>query len=494
MRKALLAYLAFGFISFPLIVSAGEPLHTDAMHGDLIHADNKQVMLSLSEAISLGLRNNPAIRSAYLHRISQKFDLRVAEDSFTPKLVISGNYLRGENQENIYSQNTLSPTTTLLTPYGTRLSLGWAHNSVHNDSSETYSNDGADFTVIQPLLRNAGKEITTANRELARLSEAQHLLEQKNTVSHTVTEIAEAYRALQKAAEEAVILQSSLQRAKDLVMVNSALIKAGRMARLDIVQTEAEVAGQQLSLEQAQNAVESARLQLLQLLAIDLSTPLVIEPVSTPVYTDINSDRAIRIARNVQPAFLSRLLENKKDDINVLLTRNGQLWDVSLIAGSSDRQSRGSGSGSDHSRNNYVGIQVDIPVGDLSSRQAALSAEVSRKAGRLEADDMEQKLRRDILIATNDITTRWKQFVISQRAAELTQQKVDIERQKLAAGRSTNFQVVSFDADLRNAESARLAAAISYQNSLTELDEIMGTTLQSWGIMLNDQGNYAGQE
>ncbi|MCX2195111.1 TolC family protein, partial [Pantoea agglomerans] len=131
-------------------------------------------------------------------------------------------------------------------------------------------------------------------------------------VSHTVTEIAEAYRALQKAAEEAVILQSSLQRAKDLVMVNSALIKAGRMARLDIVQTEAEVAGQQLSLEQAQNAVESARLQLLQLLAIDLSTPLVIEPVSTPVYTDINSDRAIRIARNVQPAFLSRLLENKK--------------------------------------------------------------------------------------------------------------------------------------------------------------------------------------
>ncbi|MCX2195110.1 TolC family protein [Pantoea agglomerans] len=132
--------------------------------------------------------------------------------------------------------------------------------------------------------------------------------------------------------------------------------------------------------------------------------------------------------------------------------------------------------------------------GDLSSRQAALSAEVSRKAGRLEADDMEQKLRRDILIATNDITTRWKQFVISQRAAELTQQKVDIERQKLAAGRSTNFQVVSFDADLRNAESARLAAAISYQNSLTELDEIMGTTLQSWGIMLNDQGNYAGQE
>ena len=34
--------------------------------------------LTLGDAVYLGLRNNPAIRSAYLQRVAQKFDLRVA--------------------------------------------------------------------------------------------------------------------------------------------------------------------------------------------------------------------------------------------------------------------------------------------------------------------------------------------------------------------------------------------------------------------------------
>lgn len=46
--------------------------------------------LTLSDAIYLGLRNNRAIRNAYLDRIAQTFDLRVAEDRFTPKLSLTG--------------------------------------------------------------------------------------------------------------------------------------------------------------------------------------------------------------------------------------------------------------------------------------------------------------------------------------------------------------------------------------------------------------------
>ncbi|HID8127728.1 TPA: TolC family protein, partial [Pseudomonas aeruginosa] len=48
--------------------------------------------LSLSDAVYLGLRNNRGIRSAYLQRIAQKFDLRVAADAFNPKLVVRGDY------------------------------------------------------------------------------------------------------------------------------------------------------------------------------------------------------------------------------------------------------------------------------------------------------------------------------------------------------------------------------------------------------------------
>ncbi|VCX89132.1 hypothetical protein BANRA_00013 [Pseudomonas aeruginosa] len=51
------------------------------------------------------------------------------------------------------------------------------------------------------------------------------------------------------------------------------MIRAGRMAEFEIVQTEADVASQELNVEST-NQVDSARLALLQLLALDLSTQI----------------------------------------------------------------------------------------------------------------------------------------------------------------------------------------------------------------------------
>eukprot|EP01031_Cornospumella_fuschlensis_P053122 gene53122-64894_t len=48
--------------------------------------------LSLLDAVFLGLRNNRSIQSSYLRRIAEKFDLRVSEDVFNPKLYITGSY------------------------------------------------------------------------------------------------------------------------------------------------------------------------------------------------------------------------------------------------------------------------------------------------------------------------------------------------------------------------------------------------------------------
>ncbi|HCL4122985.1 TPA: TolC family protein, partial [Pseudomonas aeruginosa] len=81
--------------------------------------------LSLSDAVYLGLRNNRGIRSAYLQRIAQKFDLRVAADAFNPKLVVRGDYRANRATEDRTRTSNVSPTATLLGEYGTRFSLAW---------------------------------------------------------------------------------------------------------------------------------------------------------------------------------------------------------------------------------------------------------------------------------------------------------------------------------------------------------------------------------
>jgi hypothetical protein len=50
--------------------------------------------LTLADAVFMGLRDNRAIKSAYIDRIAQKFDLKVAEDRFTPQFSVQGEVAR----------------------------------------------------------------------------------------------------------------------------------------------------------------------------------------------------------------------------------------------------------------------------------------------------------------------------------------------------------------------------------------------------------------
>lgn len=449
-------------------------------------SSSETIALSLSDAIYLGLRDNRSIRSAYLDRIAQKFDLRVAEDRFTPKLMLSGRALSTRDQDDRAREDSLTPASTLLTPYGTRVSLGWTYQHTDANRAGLSGNDGASLTVIQPLLRGAGKNIATAPVRLARLTEQINRLNLKSTVSQTITQIITAYHDLLLAQAQATIAQDSLGRARQLIEVNQAMIAAGRLAEFEIVQTEAEVASQELAYEEAHNRVDTARLALLQLLALDLHSPVVATEALQAQPLKIESEQALQQAESSEPGWLAQRIVAEQAAINLAVASNGRLWDVSLVGGATQRRDRAAGGESIRTWNNYVGIQVDIPVGELNSRQAELQAEVNVKNQQIQLAEARQQLERNVSNAVRDISTRWRQYEIAQRVNNLSRRKLEIEREKFNAGRSSNFQVLSYENDLRNAENARLNALISYLNAQAELDRTLGTTLQSWDIVLDD--------
>lgn len=444
------------------------------------------IELTLSDAIYLGLRDNRTIRSVYLDRIAQKFDLRVAEDRFTPKLMLSGSYLAQRNQDDRYRQGNLAPTTTLLTPYGTRVSLGWTSSLTRAKEAGRSSNDGANITLIQPLLRGAGKEIASAPVQLARLNEQLNRLNLKSTVSQTITNIIIAYRELLQAQEQVTIATESLARSRQLVDVNRALIAAGRMAEFEIVQTEADVASQELALEDARNHLETSRLALLQLLALNLSAPIVASEALQAGPINVNPRQALQQAEASQPGWLAQLIAGEQAAIDLAVASNNRLWDVSLVGGANQIRTSSEPGGASRTWNNYVGVQVEIPVGDLNARQAEVQARVNVRNLALKQEEAHQQLEREVSNAVRDIATRWRQYEISIRVRDLSRRKLEIEREKLTVGRSSNFQVLSFENDLRNAENARLTTLIAYLNAQAQLDQILGTTLQSWDISLND--------
>jgi len=451
--------------------------------------NDQLVDLSLSDAVFLGLRDNRAIRSAFLQRIAQKFDLRVAEDEFTPRLMLTGRAVAGSTQDDRYRSKEVTPATTLLTELGTRFSLSWTDRLYQTDRSGRYQSSGLTFSVIQPLLRDAGTEVTTAPVRLARLSEQANRLNLKSTVSQTVTQIVVAYRELLRAQEQLRIARDALARSRQLMEVNKALIAAGRMAEFEIVQTEAEAATQELGVEEAANTLDASRRGLLRLLAFDLNTPLRASEALEAKRIDLDAAQALRIALENQPGYLTQLIASEQAAINLQVAKNQRLWDVSLIGGASqlrDRIPGDQGSAANRQWDKYAGVQVSIPIGDLRPRQGEVRAAVDVKDKAIQLAEMKQLTERDVGDAVRDVGTRWRQYEIAQRARELSLRKLEIERDKLKVGRSSNFQVLSFETDLLNAENARLNALIAYLNAQTLLDEKLGMTLESWGIALND--------
>lgn len=463
---------------------------TQASHPDKSLSANEQtIALALNEAVLLGLRNNHAIRSAYFERIVQKFDLRVEKDRFTPKLVLSSRHLATRNQDDHYRQNEVAPSTTLLGEYGTQFSLSWRHHLTQANHAGRTHNDGATFSVIQPLLRGAGREVATAPIRLAELAEQVNRLNLKATVSSTVTQIITAYRELLRAQEQLRITREALARSRQLLDANKVMIASGRMAEFELVQTEADVATQELAVEEASNQLDASRLELLHLLALDLQTPVQAIERLDVTRTDFGLAEALAVAQNQQPTYLTQLIAIEQAAVNLTVARNERLWDLSLIGAATQARSRYPGErgyASDHTREGYAGLQVEIPIGDLSRRQAEVRARVNVETQDIRLSETRQLLERDVGDAVRNLGTRWRQYEIAQRARELSRRKLDIEREKLQAGRSSNFQVLSFEADLRTAESTRLNALIAYLNTQAQLDQTLGTTLESWDIDLND--------
>ena len=470
----------------PALASQNPVPSRPTMIADAVRHDAGPALeLTLVDAIYLGLQDNRAIRAAYLARVAQRFDLAVAEDRFTPKLILSTRILSQRSTAQRWRSLEVTPVATMISPIGTRASLAW--NALANKSDQfPDSRDGSvNLTIVQPLLRDAGWEVGTAPVRLARLSEESNRLNLKSQLARTVTQIIYAYRELLRAQERMTIAQDSLVRSQKLMDINRNLVSAGRMAEFDVVQTEADVLTQEVNVEEAKNQVDQSRMDLVRLLALDLGAPIraVEKLASAPV--KIALDEAKRIALTNQPEYLIQQIEGKQAEINLTLARNQRLWDVSLVGGAT-KQAQRQGSLTDRQWNGYVGLQVEVPIGDMTRRQSEVHANTAVASQALQLAESRQQLEQNITGAVRDIETRWRQFTLSQRARDLSLKKVEIEREKLTIGRSSNFQVISFESDLRNAENTRLNALLAYLNAQVELDLQLGMTLDSWKISLND--------
>lgn len=445
--------------------------------------------LSLAETIFLAIRNNRGIKSAYIDRVIQKVDLKVAEDKFMPDVNLDGGiqYFQDDAENEITSGN-ISVNITETIPTGGKFTFKWA------EAIESSGSDSWGISFSQPLLKGAGKNVNNASIDTARIQEQININNLRSKLIDTVTNVIFAYRNYVQTVKRVEIANLSLKRAQELLEVNKLLIQTGQMAAMEIVQTEATLASRHFDHQDALNTKENAMQALIKILDIDKQTEIISTEKVQVDLISVDYQKCIEMAFNNRSDYLNTLLNLETAKINLQLAENNRLWDLSLDGSYSKNDSQDQNNGTNNSENYNIMLSVRIPLyGDLSRNQAFVKAKMDLKKTKLSLEELKDNIEIDLKNSLRDLDSKLKLVRLSQQAHLLTEKKLQIEKEKLSIGRSNNFTILAFQDDLIKAQLNELTAVISYQNALAELDRKLGETLSTWKIEFKDSIKLNGE-
>ena len=133
-------------------------------------------------------------------------------------------------------------------------------------------------------------------------------------------------------------------------------------------------------------------------------------------------------------------------------------------------------------------MNLTVPLQNDQERRQLTRARNGLRRAEMAIAETRQSIRIEVRRAVHDVAVALRQIDLAGQARELAERKLDVERRKLQLGLSSAFQLGRFEDDLVNAQRRELDAVARYRDSLGSLDRILGTTLDRWGISVEQVG------
>ncbi|MFH7026251.1 MAG: TolC family protein [Heteroscytonema crispum UTEX LB 1556] len=151
-------------------------------------------------------------------------------------------------------------------------------------------------------------------------------------------------------------------------------------------------------------------------------------------------------------------------------------WDLNLDAGLTNA--------TNDSADMKVGLSLTRKIGDLSIEQKFERSRVNLLKAQNSLEDSRETLEIQVTDRIRDINLSLSQLELARNETQLSERQLAIEQEKLKLGRSNTLDIISLQNALAQARNNELNATIAYLNALTNLDQILGTTLQTWQVTI----------
>jgi outer membrane protein len=484
--------------SMPAEIEAS-PDHADpnAIESELPStATNQAINLTLPNLLNLTLQGNRTLRDRTLERIIQRQQLNEAEQAFDPRftpalrvdvtrnLSASGNNVVNTEDGLIILSDATDVnqqallTTDLDTRIGTNLRIGL-------DPLE--DTQPFEFRITQPLMRGFGQAVNEAPVDQARLQENQNQLELRSTVIETLTLAITRYTSLISAQRQVEIQADALARRQEQLKIQQALVAAGRQARVDLFDVERSVADAERDLVVAQNSLQQANSNILNLIGTDrnLTFTASIETVAQLYESAVarastyEQERLVQLALQHRPDYLRAQLERRRLELEQLVAEDNLRWSLDAVA--------------DSNLGNFsqttVGLVATRTFDEPQLQTARVSSDVNLERQDNRLTQLEEQIRNDVTSDLADVQSNLLRVQAAERATvNATLQLEAAEAQfRLGRGNVTLFQIITQEDQLVTAQSNELEARIDFLNSVAQLEQTVGITLESWGNQINLQ-------
>jgi outer membrane protein TolC len=391
-------------------------------------------------------------------------------------------------------------------PSGTSITASYSF--LRQGSTQLHLLFDPDFTpgftaaVAQQMLNGFGFKV---NRALIKVAENEQGIERESFRQSTVTALVSAENAYWDliATEESVrAAEQALAAVERLASNNRAAFEVGVMSRLDVVTAESQAAGSRRDLIVAQTNVQTAELNLKNMLSKNLDEPLAsaaIEGTDTfPEPEDAQLptlEHAMAIAKENRPE-ISIAQGNMKSQLDVQpFVRNSLLPNVNIFAllNTVGLYNVFGTSFVELVQFKYpqvaFGVSVTFP---LRNRQAQADEVRSRLEYRQSEDTLvrtKSQVEIDVQNAIIAATQSRAQAAAAREATLLAVEKLDAEQKKLAVGISTVYNVILAQRDVFTARLAEVQARDAFAKARVTLDQAMGTTLDNLHVTVEEALN-----
>ena len=451
--------------------------------------------LSLNDAIRMAVEKNLDVRAELYNSAAYEADIKRNRAIYDPMFTAQTNYsdatvpTLGSPISVAGKAFEINAGLSQLLWTGATVSAGF-NNSYTNTSSNPYDywQSSLGISVVQPLLKNVGREATEININVSRLSKFASLERFNSRLLSTVAQVRTEYYKLHSLREERDVKNISLELSRKILSDTQARVKAGVLPAMEILNAEFGAVSREKELIDAERAVSDQVDVLRLLLQMDTQTGD-LKTVDTPPRNplDVNEKDAIQKALN-RPD----IREQKRNlELYELQTKNFSQKSRPDLILTASTQSAGLNNAYHRNFDSIlsidnpawsVGLELKYPLGNGAAENDYRRSRLKTEQTSLQVRSLEEISAKEVKAAIRGLAVGFKQIDVADRGANFAEERLRAFVRKNEVGLATTKDVLDVENDLAIARSNQIKAIVGYANAMTTYWQVTGELLEKEGI------------